>query len=141
MAQYFRKSYINQDFDTDSKIRCNTVPPVSIAPYAYSTQVAPQRCESFQSNGRRHGDPPDLLEKGCVPPAAVDRLRTALNNDWFAFKPAHLDLPVAAALCFIARETVPDLPTSVIAETALALAGPLGTGEAQIRAANLDTFW
>jgi len=82
-----------------------------------------------------------LAEKGRVPLAALQRLRTALADPLSGFVVADVNLDVADAIAAIPREAVPDLPDRVIAATACALRVPLVTRDRQIRAASVETIW
>ena len=82
-----------------------------------------------------------LVEKGRVPPAALQRLRTALADALSGFVVADVNLAVADAIAEIPREAVPDLPDRVIAATARTLRVPLVTRDRQIRAASVETIW
>lgn len=82
-----------------------------------------------------------LVEKGRVPQAAYDALRTALTQPRFGYSLVPLDLAVADAVRKIPRADVPDLPDRVIAATALAMGLPLVTRDRRIRSASIDTIW
>jgi PIN domain nuclease of toxin-antitoxin system len=82
-----------------------------------------------------------LVEKGRVPPVALERLTSALHNPQAGFRSAPLDLDVAFHVRNIPRELVPDMPDRIISATALALKLPLVTRDGKIRAANIQTIW
>jgi PIN domain nuclease of toxin-antitoxin system len=82
-----------------------------------------------------------LVEKGRVPAAALQMLRSAMLDSNSSFEVAHLDLSVTDAVALIPRDAVPDLPDRVIAATALALKLPLVSRDRKIQAADLETIW
>ncbi len=82
-----------------------------------------------------------LVEKGRLPAAALQKLRSALSDPESGLVIAEVDLAVADAIAQIPRESVPDLPDRVIAATALALRTPLVSRDRKIQAAGLSTIW
>ncbi len=82
-----------------------------------------------------------LVEKGRVPPAALERLTSALRKPEAGFRAPPVDFAVAFEVRRISRNEVPDLPDRVIAATALALNLPLVTRDGKICASNIRTIW
>ena len=82
-----------------------------------------------------------LVEKGRVPAAALRKLRKALADPDSGVVIADVGLAVADAISQIPRESVPDLPDSVIAVTAISLQDPLVSRDRKIQAAGLRTIW
>lgn len=82
-----------------------------------------------------------LVEKGRVPPVALDRLTSALRNPQAGFRAAPLDLDVAFYVRKVPRDLVPDMPDRIIAATALAMDLPLISRDGRIRSADIHTIW
>ena len=82
-----------------------------------------------------------LVEKGRLPPSALEKLNSALAEPDAGFVLAPLDLGVIQALRQIPRDLVPDMPDRIIAATALHLNLPLVTRDSEIRGAGIKTIW
>jgi PIN domain nuclease of toxin-antitoxin system len=82
-----------------------------------------------------------LVERGRVPPVAVERLKVSLDDPASVLRLAPLTRAVADAVAHVPRDVVPDMPDRIIAATALALGLPLVTRDAQIRASSVPTIW
>lgn len=82
-----------------------------------------------------------LVEKGNLPPVALERLQNALNDPGSSFVLAPLDLAVAWSVRHIPRDAIPDMPDRIIAATAMTLGLPLVTRDHKIRAADIETIW
>ncbi len=82
-----------------------------------------------------------LVERHKVPPLALQRLRTALDDPDVGSFIAPVDAFVAGALEKIPRSVVPDMPDRIIAATALHLGVPLVTRDRQLQAAGIRTIW
>lgn len=82
-----------------------------------------------------------LAEKGRLPAAARDELIQALDNPEIRCFLVPLDRRVADALQLVNRSEVPDLPDRIVAATAVALAVPLISRDARVRASRVETIW
>jgi len=82
-----------------------------------------------------------LVEKGRLPPVAMERLNRALSDPDAGVVLVPLDLAVAQAIQQIPRDIVPDMPDRIIAATALHLNLPLVTRDGNIQAAGIKTIW
>jgi PIN domain nuclease of toxin-antitoxin system len=82
-----------------------------------------------------------LVEKGRLPPVAMERLNRALSDPDAGFALVPLDLAVAQAIQQIPRDIVPDMPDRIMAATALHLHLPLVTRDRDIQAAGIRTIW
>jgi len=82
-----------------------------------------------------------LVEKGRLPPLALERLTGELTRESSGFVVAALDLAVADVLRRVPRSEVPDMPDRIIAATALRLGLPLVTRDGKIRSSGIETVW
>jgi PIN domain nuclease of toxin-antitoxin system len=82
-----------------------------------------------------------LVERGRLPPEALQRLDRELEEPAFGIQVVPVDARVAAAVRSISREIVPDMPDRIIAATALYLNVPLITRDARIQASGIRTIW
>lgn len=82
-----------------------------------------------------------LAERGRVPMAALQRLRSALDDPASGLIVAPVNADVADALLRIPRDLVPDMPDRIIAATALQLGVPLVTRDQRIHSAGIKAIW
>ncbi len=82
-----------------------------------------------------------LVEKGKLPPAALERLDSALDEPDPVIAVTPVDLDVARSVPRVPRDLVPDMPDRIIAATALHLGLPLVTRDARIIASGINTVW
>jgi PIN domain nuclease of toxin-antitoxin system len=82
-----------------------------------------------------------LIEKNRLPAAARERLLEALDDPESPPRLVPMDRAVVDAVEFVSRNEVPDMPDRMVAATALALQLPLVSGDARIRASQVQTIW
>jgi PIN domain nuclease of toxin-antitoxin system len=83
----------------------------------------------------------DLVEKGRIPPGALNDLQTAIADPKAVFQHVVLDERIAMNMAEISRLDVPDLPDRVIAATARFYGVPLLSRDSQIRWSNIQKVW
>jgi PIN domain nuclease of toxin-antitoxin system len=82
-----------------------------------------------------------LVEKGKLPPAALQALVTTLTDPAEAMYLLPLEFDVTQAVHQVPRNLVPELPDRIIAATALAHGLSLVTRDTKLRAAPVPTIW
>ncbi len=82
-----------------------------------------------------------LSEKGRLPQAAYDRLRSAMADPDHVFTEAAVSSEVCEAMRLVPRSEVPDMPDRIIAATAIHLGVPVLSRDNRIRASSVRTVW
>ncbi|MBV9265700.1 MAG: type II toxin-antitoxin system VapC family toxin [Acidobacteriaceae bacterium] len=82
-----------------------------------------------------------LIEKGRIPPTALDDLRVATADPKAVLRYVPVDEEIALKLADIPRQDLPDLPDRVIAATALFYGVPVLSRDARIRSSNVKAIW
>jgi PIN domain nuclease of toxin-antitoxin system len=82
-----------------------------------------------------------LIEKGRIPPTALDDLRAAIADPKAVLRYVALDEEIALKMADIPRQDLPDLPDRVIAATALFYGVPVLSRDGQIHSSKLMTIW
>ena len=82
-----------------------------------------------------------LVERGRIPPSALQRLLGEILPGWAVLIVYPLDHEIALTVADVDRNAVPDLPDRIIAATALHLGVPLVTRDERVRVSGVPTIW
>lgn len=82
-----------------------------------------------------------LLEKGRIPPPALNDLFAAIADPESVLSEVPLDGSIAHEMMAIRREEIPDLPDRIIAATARFYGVPVLSRDGRIRTSGIQTLW
>lgn len=82
-----------------------------------------------------------LVEKGRIPPTALDDLRAAIADPKAVLRYVPLDEKIAIKMAEVPRQVIPDLPDRVIGATALFYSVPVLSRDGRIRSSSIKAIW
>ena len=82
-----------------------------------------------------------LVEKGGLPPSALEELTAALADPEHVFTEAVFTSAIVQSMRRIPRAEVPDMPDRIVAANGLYFDVPIISRDRRIRAASLRTVW
>ncbi|MGC2403813.1 MAG: PIN domain-containing protein [Acidobacteriaceae bacterium] len=82
-----------------------------------------------------------LIEKGRIPPSALNDLHAATADSAAVLRHVPFDENIALKMTEVPRQELPDLPDRVIGATALFYSVPVLSRDSRIRSSRLRTIW
>jgi PIN domain nuclease of toxin-antitoxin system len=82
-----------------------------------------------------------LIEKGRIPPTALDDLRVAIADPKAVLRYIPLSEEIAIKMAEAPRQDVPDLPDRVIAATALFYGVPVLSRDGRMHSSKIKAIW